>query len=191
MGRPSAISIHDGNQFFGQHAPPGNEHGINIDFHEHKFGFAAHCLFPASQIIQDTAPSTHVYTNVLEVDNRIRTYPVPDYLKSPYDFPPIGAWSSSPLNATRQYWSGGFRDYVLLYLHRPYCRDALFNRRGLPLQHQYGPSLLAACSAARRIYARSQAFYRAHPDKAGPLWFVWHSIYMGCVVMAALIVEKP
>ncbi|KAH9995576.1 hypothetical protein BJV77DRAFT_991058 [Russula vinacea] len=137
-----------------------------LGFHSWKAHYSAACL---SVAVQRTS-SVHrmSYSSLLELDERIRSFPLPSYLHSPmhgardWDATPSRALqqflretSANQVRVSSQYISAVFGQltttpdaYIdLLYIHRSWFAEALRDSSD-PLQHEYGQSVVAVYRSA-------------------------------------------
>lgn len=156
--------------------------------HGWKFRYSAACLAPTVKFASSL--KTPGYSQFLELDRRIRAFPLPSHLQSPLDESPEG-WADDPSLAMQQYGvvceressehfycvsfscsfgSPGFLD--LLYLHRAYFVKAIRHHSRNPLSHKYSPSVLAAYRSARTLISSLRGVYAKHPQLTATIWFV-------------------
>lgn len=82
---------------------PAYAHGVSLPCdidHGWKFRYSAACLAPTVKFCSSL--KTPGYSQFLELDRRIRTFPLPNHLQSPLDESPEG-WADDPSLAMQQY----------------------------------------------------------------------------------------
>ncbi|KAI0078657.1 hypothetical protein K474DRAFT_862934 [Panus rudis PR-1116 ss-1] len=169
---------------------PGQKPG-ELGFHAWNFRYAAALLPPSLKIA--LRPAVISYESLLDLDKRIRAFPIPEHLQldlqshSPRGRP----WSSHPIVATRQCNVLFVRESNLLYLHRPYFAVAVREKPADPLSHKYGPSVLAAYRSACKICKTLRGLYLLHPRPVQKIWYFWTQLFSSCVLLAALVLGSP
>ncbi|KAF8920617.1 fungal-specific transcription factor domain-containing protein [Mucidula mucida] len=151
-----------------------------LSWHAWKLRYSASCLSISIQHIFTTrVPS---YKALLDLDKKIRKFPVAPHLQSPIEASEAGrAWSADRLHAMQQYCVVCERESNLLYIHRSYFAQAIQAQSRNPLQHQYAPSVLATYRSACRLISSLRGLYISHPDIAAQTWFFWSGIFSSCV----------
>lgn len=163
---------------------------IELGWHAWKYRYSASCLSLSIQHIFTTrAPN---YKALLDLDKKIRKFPVAHHLLSPIETSEPGrAWSSNRVHALQQYCVVCERESNLLYIHRSYFAQAIQGQSRNPLQHMYAPSVLATYRSACRLISSLRGLNVSHPGIAATTWFFWSGIFSSCVVLGALVVESP
>ena len=166
--------------------------------HAWKFRYSACCLSITIQHIFST--NVPRYAVVLELDKKIRKFPLPSHLQSPLESSEIGrAWSLEASRAMQQYCAvceresseedtlepvlhcvSDFRFSDLLYIHRSYFAQAIREDSANPLRHRYAPSVLATYRSACRLISSLKGLYAVH-NLASRVWFFWSAIFSSCV----------
>ena len=77
----------------------------------------------------------------------------------------------------------------IIYIHRSWFAEALRDSTD-PLQHEYGPSVIAVYRSANVLIKGMKSLLGAH-SKAGRVWFFWSCFYTSSVRMHKLIRERP
>ncbi|KDQ61553.1 hypothetical protein JAAARDRAFT_704939 [Jaapia argillacea MUCL 33604] len=191
-GRPPSLSIHFTDARFPEDLDPLIKPSgeVELGFHAWKFRYSATCL--SISVTQAFSTKVPTYAALLELDKKIRTFPVPLHLQSPVQGPEAGrAWSPDPTRAMQQYCVVCERESNLLYIHRSYFVQALRDKSGNPLAHKYAPSVLATYRSACRLITSLRGLYPIHPSLTSRIWFFWSGIFSACIVLGALVVECP
>ncbi|KAF9268994.1 hypothetical protein L218DRAFT_916484 [Marasmius fiardii PR-910] len=191
-GRPPSMMIqHTDCQFPEDLEPLVKPNGeIEMGWHAWKARYSASCLSISVQHIFITKKLP--YTVLLDLDKKIRKFPVPAHL-----LPPLGpsdtehSWSTDPGRAMQQYCLCCERESNLLYLHRSFFAQALRENSANPLATRYAPSLIATCRSACQLIASLKSLYSAHPEFAQTPWFFWSGVFSACIVLGGLVVESP
>uniref|UniRef100_A0A0W0FZD4 Xylanolytic transcriptional activator regulatory domain-containing protein n=1 Tax=Moniliophthora roreri TaxID=221103 RepID=A0A0W0FZD4_MONRR len=191
-GRPPSMMIqHTDCQFPDDLEPSVKANGeTEIGWHNWKSRYAASCLSISVQHIFMTKKLP--YAALLDLDKKIRKFPVPFHLQAPLAASEAGrAWSSDPRKAMQQYCILCERESNLLYLHRSYFAQALREESNNPLAHRYTASVLATYRSACRLISSLKGLYPVHPEITETSWFFWSGVFSSCIVLGALIVESP
>lgn len=187
--RPGAFRLEDTDCKFpdddGFVRPDGQ---VEYSYHGWKFRYSATCLAPTVKFASSL--KTPGYSQFLELDRRIRTFPLPSHLQSPLDESPEG-WADDPSLAMQQYGVVCERESNLLYLHRAYFVKAIRHPSKNPLGHKYSPSVLAAYRSARRLISSLRGVYAKHPQLTATIWFFWSAVFSACYILGGIVVESP
>ncbi|KAF8892108.1 hypothetical protein BD779DRAFT_1437104 [Infundibulicybe gibba] len=191
VGRPSALMIqHTDCRFPEDTCPSVAASGeTELGWHAWKFRYSATCLSISVQHIFSTkAPS---YAALLDIDRRIRKFPIPNHLRSPLRASDGRVWSSDASHAMQQYCALCVRESNLLYIHRSYFAQAIRDDSTNPLGHKYAPSVLATFRSACRLISSLKTLHPLYPTMVSHVWFFWSGIFSSCIVLGALVVESP
>lgn len=69
----------------------------------------------------------------------------------------------------------------LLYLHRSFFAVALRDDPNNPLEHRFGPSVVASYRSARRMCVALRGLYLVHAEPLSRFWYFWSCIFSSCV----------
>ncbi|KAK7061130.1 hypothetical protein VNI00_000866 [Paramarasmius palmivorus] len=191
-GRPPSMMIqHTDCQFPEDLEPSIKANGdTEIGWHAWKARYAASCLSISAQHIFSTKKLP--YAAMLDLDTKIRKFPIPSHLQAPLAASEAGrAWSSDPRRAMQQYCVLCERESNLLYLHRSFFAQAIREEPHNPLTHRYTASVLATYRSACRLILSLKGLYPNHPEITETSWFFWSGVFSSCIVLGALIVESP
>ena len=141
------------------------------------------------------------YASLLELDKRIRTFPVPPHLQSPSESAEPGrGWNADPSRAMQQFCILCERESSepqtiysisssiihhphedLLYIHRSYLAQAMRELPKDPLGHRFSASVMAAYRSSCRLISALRSCYTAYPKMTGRVWFFWSGVFSACV----------
>lgn len=193
-GRPAALAVqHTDCEFPDDLEPvivPGKE--PELSWHAWKLRYAAEIITASSFHVFN--PRTPPYEALLELDKKIRAFPLPSHLHSPIGtkhIDPGTQWHPDPSKAMQQYSAVCTRESNLLYIHRSYFAQALRQLPENPLHHKFAPSVMAAFKAASRLIASLRSLYQVHAHPTTHQWYFWSGIFSSCIVLGALVVESP
>ncbi|KAF9005897.1 fungal-specific transcription factor domain-containing protein [Cyathus striatus] len=191
-GRPAALMLqHTDCQFPDDLEPVIKPTGeVDLSWQAWKFRYSATCLTASAQHVFSTkAPP---YLALLDLDKKIRKFPMPSHLRSPVRVSEAGrAWSGNPSKAMQQYCALCLRESNLLYIHRSYFAQAIRQDSENPLRHKFAPSVLATYRSACRLISSLRGLYPIHPDISSHVWYFWSGVFSSCIVLGALVVESP
>ncbi|KAJ8094760.1 hypothetical protein PM082_010766 [Marasmius tenuissimus] len=191
-GRPPSMMIqHTDCQFPEDLEPLVRPTGeTEMGWHAWKSRYAASCLSISVQHIFITKKLP--YTALLDLDKKIRMFPVPTHLQAPLSAADTRrSWSTDSGRAMQQYCVLCERESNLLYLHRSFFAQALKEDPANPLGHRYASSLVATHRSACRLISSLKCLYPNHSEMAQTSWFFWSGVFSSCIVLGALVVESP
>ncbi|KAI9511610.1 fungal-specific transcription factor domain-containing protein [Russula earlei] len=153
-----------------------------LSFHSWKFHYSAVCLSVSVQ--RAFSVKRESYSSLLELDRRIRSFPLPTHLLSPVYGTRNRDWDSDPSRAMQQFFAAceresnvGSRKRYVVHLD--------------PLQHEYGQSVVAVYRSANILINGLRRLAGTHPKLAGRVWFFWSSLYTSSVLLGAIVVKSP
>ncbi|KNZ76146.1 hypothetical protein J132_11368 [Termitomyces sp. J132] len=162
------------------------DHG-SLGFHAWKFRYSAKCMSMSIEHVFSTRNPS--YSALLEIDEFIQKYPIPNNLRWPEGNNGY-QWSSDPASALQQYCTLCVRDSNLLYIHRSYFAQAIREASDDPSKHRYKRSVATAFQVSMRLISVLQSLYTVSP-LCRHIWFFWSGYFSSCVVLAALVIESP
>ncbi|THH13451.1 hypothetical protein EW146_g6764 [Bondarzewia mesenterica] len=188
-GRPPALNLgYTDCRFPDDVDPYVNTKGeIEMSWHGWKARYSAAVL---SASVQRTFTIHGLnYASLLELDKRIRTFPVPPHLRCPSpNVEPGQGWNADPSRAMQQFC---IVCEHLLYIHRSYLAQAIRELPTDPLKHKYSSSVLAAYHSACRLISGLRSCYVAYPRMTGNVWFFWSGVFSACIVLGAIVIVSP
>ncbi|RXW14682.1 hypothetical protein EST38_g11178 [Candolleomyces aberdarensis] len=191
-GRPAALAVQHTDCQFPDDVDPsiGPNKEIEIGWHAWKLRYGANILTASSYHV--FSPRTPPYKTLLDLDKKIRSFPLPSHLRSPVrNTDTTRSWNQEPSRAMQQYCAICLRESNLLYIHRSYFAQALRQLPDNPLQHAFAASVLAAYRSSTRLIASLRSLYGVHPRLTSTVWYFWSGVFSSCIVLGALVVESP
>lgn len=190
-GRPCALAVQYTDCQFPEDIDPqvGPDGTTEIGWHAWKFRYTASILTASTYHVFN--PKTPPYKALLELDKKIRTFPQPNYLRSPHGRDTTRSWNPDPSRAMMQYCAICLRESNLLYIHRSYFAQALKEMPKNPLSHPYAASVLTTYRSASRMIASLRSVFNVHPGITSTAWFFWSGVFSSCIVLGALVTESP
>ncbi|EFI27225.1 hypothetical protein CC1G_15053 [Coprinopsis cinerea okayama7 len=180
LGRPPSLSISHVDCMRPTYAP---DEGVDIReslhfYQEWKHSCYMTCLAPVLEAISQPTANLD-YCKVMELDRKIRDFPIPDVLRN---------CTNSPVQSRAFIMQKG----ILLQLHRTFFTRALsgfdeaFNRK-----HRYAPSVVAVFLSASRMIASVQDLYRREPHITSRFLGFWSNAFSSAVALCMLICRAP
>ncbi|KAH8116341.1 fungal-specific transcription factor domain-containing protein [Phellopilus nigrolimitatus] len=190
FGRPPSFSLpHVDCKFPHPSEDPTGER--SFDTWKHRF--SAECM----SIVHDQAfgAKTPSYQTILQLDRKLRAFPVPSVLQV------AGFGSTDP-----GYNSGypdtlglimqrhivlAIREMNLLYMHRGFFARAIGDSPKDPLGSPYGTSVIAAYRSAGSLVALVRDLDSQLPEPTERLWFLWTHLFSCSVVLGSIVTRCP
>ncbi|KAL1745880.1 hypothetical protein HDZ31DRAFT_81655 [Schizophyllum fasciatum] len=203
-GRPPALMmVQTDTRFPVEYGP---DEWDKMSFHDWMQRFSSCCLNSVVRYAFCTRGTT--YKMLLELDRKIRTFPVPKALRPP-EPAPAGAsngtadaetyqWSSDPCIAMQQLAILNEKEANLLYLHRRHFGKPFMQADGEHVRvtsveqvmaSPYAPSFLAAYRSATRLVRALRSVHAVHPEMAECQWHFWTSVFSACLVLGATCIH--
>ncbi|KAH8104133.1 fungal-specific transcription factor domain-containing protein [Cristinia sonorae] len=189
MGRPPSIYLEDTDCKFPNHGHCSDSEVKELDFHAWKYRYTAACL--PWTLKHAFSPGSVSYDALMELDCKIRTFPIPSRLKVSLEGEDGHQWSADSRLAMQQCNTVFMKETNLLYLHRSFFAVAVRDNSLSPLDHMYGPSVIATYRSALRMCVALRGLYLVHPDALARYWYFWSCIFSSCLVLAALVYGSP
>ncbi|KAL1745278.1 hypothetical protein HDZ31DRAFT_82070 [Schizophyllum fasciatum] len=184
LGRPPSICLQHVTIKPPSYAAPGTF--IPADemvYHEWKNTFLQQCLCPILDcMIGKEQPG---YPRILDLDQRVRNFPVPDLLQH--------CTSSSPryLKMQRALIFSA-RNIALLQLHRRSFSDAMSsNAAQFTLTHPLAPSVVATYIAAASLIETIEVLFDQEPEISVRYLFFWFNAFSAAMTLQAFVHRVP
>lgn len=163
-------------------------------FHTWKYRFTSECM----SVVHDQAfgAKTPSYATVLQLDRKLRAFPVPPNLQ----VPGFGnSASSSELCRNQDSVSLmlqrhivlAIREMNLLYLHRSFFARALTDHPKDPLGSSYGSSVIAAYRSAGSLIALVRNLHTQLKEPSERIWFLWTHMFSCTIVLGSVVTRCP
>ncbi|KDQ62970.1 hypothetical protein JAAARDRAFT_188604 [Jaapia argillacea MUCL 33604] len=124
------------------------------------------------------------YFTILDLDRRIREFPVPNYLQ-----PLCHTFTEGqPPHAVMQRLGVlAAKEATLLHLHRGYFAQALQDLPDEPLKHKYGVSVMATYRSAYRLIVGLDESHKIAPKHCTKNYLAWSHALSASIVMCLLV----
>lgn len=187
-GRPPSMSLgHTDCRFPDDLDPEFASLGMSdCGFLAWKFRYTATCISPSVRHVFSTQALP--YSELLELDKKIRRWGTNQVLEK-QDLHPT--WSADSTLACKQCFFLTILESNLIYIHRSYFVQAIRAEPLEPMNHKFGPSVLAAYNSACRTVSALNGLFEIHPDNTRRQWYLWSVVFSACIILGALIVESP
>ncbi|KAJ3781385.1 fungal-specific transcription factor domain-containing protein [Lentinula aff. detonsa] len=161
-------------------------------FHAWKHRFVSECM----NLLHDQAfgAKTPTYATVLQLDRKLRAFPVPSVLQV------IGFGSSEPMSTgmpeslmltLQRHIVLAIREMNLLYLHRSFFARAISDHPKDPLGSPYGTSVIAAYRSAGSLVALMRNLHTQLQDLSQRLWFLWTHMFSCAIILGSIVTRCP
>ncbi|KAH8801829.1 fungal-specific transcription factor domain-containing protein, partial [Flagelloscypha sp. PMI_526] len=142
--------------------------------------FARDCV--AKTVSQACASRFLTYESLIELDKKVREYPLPDL-------------SASGLPETVMRFQKGIcshsRNIILLFIHRSLFAQAIIDEPSNPLKSNYAPSFVAVFRASSQILHDTVEQFRAAPSMTSRWWMSWSFAFSAGLVFAMVVTNGP
>ena len=143
--------------------------------------------------LRSIPPSDILYSDILEIDCKIRTFPFPTAVLQEYDAEPTGI-SGAKFSMRRLKLLRFINTYrvntLLLHLHRRFMQQCL-NTQASVLAHPYFASVVASCRSAWIIIRNTDAMHQTYPELVNRLGLPWYNVLCAAVSNHSAGVSKP
>ncbi|KAI9511531.1 hypothetical protein F5148DRAFT_1274173 [Russula earlei] len=183
FGRPPAFTTaHVDCKMPFQGEPP-----VDDAFNAWKHRFSSECM--AAVHDQVFGARTPTYATILQLDRKLRAYPVPPALQiagfgGTSSEPSIGSYPESiPLTLPTE--------MNLLYMHRGFFARALNDHPKDPLGSPYGTSVIAAYRSAGSLIALMRNLHSQLQEPMERMWFLWTHMFSCAIILGSIVTRCP
>ncbi|KAJ4473715.1 fungal-specific transcription factor domain-containing protein [Lentinula aciculospora] len=161
-------------------------------FHAWKHRFVSECM----NLLHDQAfgAKTPTYATVLQLDRKLRAFPVPSVLQVAgfgSSEPMPTAIPESPMLTLQRHIVLAIREMNLLYLHRSFFARAISDHPKDPLGSPYGTSVIAAYRSAGSLVALMRNLHTQLQDLSQRLWFLWTHMFSCAIILGSIVTRCP
>ncbi|KAG1742635.1 uncharacterized protein EDB91DRAFT_1051663, partial [Suillus paluster] len=133
---------------------------------------------------------TPTYSTILELDRKIRDFPIPPHLQPRCDGNET-LTESAILVLVQRHFLLTNKETTLLNIHRRYFTQALEDQPNDLLKHKYGPSVMAMYRSAWRVIESHSHAVRRIPNAIERLSLFWSHALSAAIVMCMLVNRAP
>ncbi|KAH8830721.1 hypothetical protein DL96DRAFT_1668442 [Flagelloscypha sp. PMI_526] len=146
------------------------ESGDAMPYESWALRFAQDCV--AETASQACASQTPSYEAIMELDKKVRDYPLPNM-----------STSSMPESVVHT--------KVLLFIHRSFFAQAIVDEPSNPLKSVYAPSFLAAYRASSQILRVVKDQFQTAPTMTSRWWMTWSFAFSAALVFGMVVTKGP
>ncbi|KAF9449957.1 hypothetical protein P691DRAFT_666328 [Macrolepiota fuliginosa MF-IS2] len=161
-------------------------------FHAWKHRFNSECM----NLLHDQAFGAKMptYATVLQLDRKMRAFPVPPILQvagfgSSESRP--GGYPDTIMLTLQRHIVLALREMNLLYLHRSFFARAISDHPKDPLGSPYGTSVIAAYRSAGSLVALMRNLYTQLKVPSERMWFLWTHMFSCAIVLGSIVTRCP
>ncbi|CCM00385.1 uncharacterized protein FIBRA_02415 [Fibroporia radiculosa] len=161
-------------------------------FHWWKHKFTSECM--NSVYDQAFGAKTATYSTVLQLDRKLRSFPVPQLLQI------AGFGSTEPRTTNYQdsvplilqrHTVLAIRESNLLYMHRGFFARAVSDHPQDPLGSPYGSSFIAAYRSAGSLVALVRNIHSQLKELTERMWFLWTHLFSCSIILGSIVTRCP
>ncbi|KAF8972626.1 fungal-specific transcription factor domain-containing protein [Flammula alnicola] len=165
-----------------------DEHSFNAWKHR----FALECM----TLLHDQAFGAKMptYATVLQLDRKLRAFPVPPVLQVAgfgSSEPRQGGYPDTIMLTLQRHIVLAIREMNLLYLHRSFFARAISDHPKDPLGSPYGTSVIAAYRSAGSLVAMMRNLYTQLKEPSERMWFLWTHMFSCSIVLGSIVTRCP
>ncbi|KAF5336101.1 hypothetical protein D9611_006219 [Ephemerocybe angulata] len=187
FGRPPSFA----SPHFDTRMPFADDTSDEHAFNAWKHRFSSECM----NLFHDQAfgAKTPTYATVLQLDRKMRSFPVPPILQV------VGFGNSDPSQAgqdslpltLQRHIVLAIRELNLLYLHRSFFARAMSDHPSDPLSSPYGASVIAAYRSAGSSVALMKNLHSQLKDSIERIWFLWAHMFSCAIILGSIVTRCP
>ncbi|TRM65256.1 hypothetical protein BD626DRAFT_556390 [Schizophyllum amplum] len=161
-------------------------------YHAWKHTFTSECM----NLIHDQAFSarTPSYATVLQLDRKMRAFPVPPVLQVAgfgSSDPRANSYPETVMLMLQRHVVLAIREANLLYLHRSFFARAINDHPKDPLGSPYGTSVIAAYRSAGSLVALMRNLHTQLKEPSERIWFLWTHMFSCSIVLGSIVTRCP
>ncbi|KAF5362179.1 hypothetical protein D9756_002569 [Leucocoprinus leucothites] len=161
-------------------------------FHAWKHRFTSECM----NLLHDQAFGAKMptYATVLQLDRKMRAFPVPPILQiagfGNSETRP-GGYPDTIMLTLQRHIVLAIREMNLLYLHRSFFARAISDHPKDPLGSPYGTSVIAAYRSAGSLVALMRNLHTQLKAPSERMWFLWTHMFSCAIVLGSIVTRCP
>ncbi|KAF9820900.1 hypothetical protein IEO21_01127 [Rhodonia placenta] len=161
-------------------------------FHWWKHRFTSECM--NSVYDQAFGAKTPTYKTVLQLDRKLRSFPVPSQLQIAGfggTETRVNNYSDSVPLILQRHTVLALRESHLLYMHRGFFARAISDHPQDPLGSPYGSSFIAAYRSAGSLVALVRNIYSQLKELTERMWFLWTHLFSCSIILGSIVTRCP
>ncbi|KAF9054340.1 hypothetical protein BJ165DRAFT_1522883 [Panaeolus papilionaceus] len=164
--------------------------GKNLNWSIWRYNFITSCL--TLTLDYTLSYQTPPYSAITDVDNKIRTFPLPtDVGPSFLQSGPAAAWSSDTFTAAQEYSALCVVEATIICLHKKYFQQAMSLNPDDPFSTEYQFSVRAILHSASRTILGVTKLRQQHADELDLTWFLWASVFTSTSILRDFVIHCP
>ncbi|KAJ6485924.1 fungal-specific transcription factor domain-containing protein [Mycena sanguinolenta] len=188
FGRPTSLAL----AHVDCKLPHGNDPGDDQAFHAWKHRFCSETMI----LLHDQAfgAKTPTYATVLQLDRKMRAFPVPPILQVAgfgSSEPRPGGFPETIMLTLQRHIVLAIREMNLLYLHRSFFARAISDHPKDPLGSPYGTSVIAAYRSAGSLVALMRNLHSQLKEPSERIWFLWTHMFSCAIILGSIVTRCP
>ncbi|KAG6810864.1 hypothetical protein H0H92_010020 [Tricholoma furcatifolium] len=169
-----------------------NDTSDDKSFHAWKHRFTSECM----NLFHDQAFGAKMptYATVLQLDRKMRAFPVPPVLQVAgfgSSEPRPGGFPDTVMLTLQRHIVLAIREMNLLYLHRSFFARAISDHPKDPLGSPYGTSVIAAYRSAGSLVALMRNLHAQLKELSERIWFLWTHMFSCAIVLGSIVTRCP
>ncbi|PCH44398.1 hypothetical protein WOLCODRAFT_76356 [Wolfiporia cocos MD-104 SS10] len=160
-------------------------------FHWWKHKFTSECM--NSVYDQAFGAKTPTYSTVLQLDRKLRNFPVPPLLQiAGFGMDArVGNYTDSVPLILQRHTVLAIRESHLLYMHRGFFARAISDHPEDPLGSPYGSSFIAAYRSAGSLVALVRNIHSQLKELTERMWFLWTHLFSCSIILGSIVTRCP
>ncbi|KAF8159762.1 fungal-specific transcription factor domain-containing protein [Crassisporium funariophilum] len=188
FGRPPSFAL----PHFDCKMPHLNDTSDEQSFNSWKHRFTSECM----TLLHDQAFGAKMptYATVLQLDRKLRAFPVPPVLQVAgfgSSEPRQGGYPDTVMLTLQRHIVLALREMNLLYLHRSFFARAISDHPKDPLGSPYGTSVIAAYRSAGSLVAMMRNLHTQLKEPSERMWFLWTHMFSCAIVLGSIVTRCP
>ncbi|KAJ7257904.1 fungal-specific transcription factor domain-containing protein [Mycena haematopus] len=188
FGRPTSLAL----AHVDCKLPHGSDPADDQAFHAWKHRFCSETMI----LLHDQAfgAKTPTYATVLQLDRKMRAFPVPPILQVAgfgSSEPRPGGFPDTIMLTLQRHIVLAIREMNLLYLHRSFFARAISDHPKDPLGSPYGTSVIAAYRSAGSLVALMRNLHSQLKEPSERIWFLWTHMFSCAIVLGSIVTRCP
>ncbi|KAJ7050553.1 fungal-specific transcription factor domain-containing protein [Mycena amicta] len=188
LGRPTSFTL----AHVDCKMPHSNDPPEDQAYHNWKHRFVSECMVHLHE--QAFGARTPTYATVLQLDRKMRAFPVPQILQVAgfgSAEPRSNGFPESVMLTLQRHVVLAIREMNLLYLHRSFFARAISDHPKDPLGSPYGTSVIAAYRSAGSLVALMRNLHSQVTDLSERIWFLWTHMFSCAIILGSIVTRCP
>ncbi|KAJ7132076.1 fungal-specific transcription factor domain-containing protein [Mycena epipterygia] len=188
FGRPTSFALAHVDCKMPHSSDPADDQA----FYAWKHRFCSECMIMFHD--QAFGAKTPTYATVLQLDRKMRAFPVPPILQVAgfgSSEPRPGGFPETIMLTLQRHIVLAIREMNLLYLHRSFFARAISDHPKDPLGSPYGTSVIAAYRSAGSLVALMRNLHSQLKEPSERIWFLWTHMFSCAIILGSIVTRCP